>query len=166
EFTQTLLSCFLGFETLQIGSNLKNVIRAFRLFDYNRDGQIQQHELRRILENYCFPLSQRDYQRLWTHHSPNNMATMSYKVFLEKLGLESNKCRKLVPEPPKLALGWQEMSPPDKIKLRNSALSQNATGDTQEIQGLTQDELQTLFLEKDREDHQGRPSSGFGSPPV
>nr|XP_029486133.1 EF-hand calcium-binding domain-containing protein 6 isoform X2 [Oncorhynchus nerka] len=132
----------------KIGSNLKNVIRAFRLFDYNRDGQIQQHELRRILENYCFPLSQRDYQRLWTHHSPNNMATMSYKVFLEKLGLESNKCRKLVPEPPKLALGWQEISPPDKIKLRNRALSQNATGDTQEIQGLTQDELQTLFLEK------------------
>ncbi|XP_035613971.1 EF-hand calcium-binding domain-containing protein 6 isoform X1 [Oncorhynchus keta] len=132
----------------KIGSNLKNVIRAFRLFDYNRDGQIQQHELRRILENYCFPLSQRDYQRLWTHHSPNNMATMSYKVFLEKLGLESNKCRKLVPEPPKLALGWQEISPPDKTKLRNRALSQNATGDTQEIQGLTQDELQTLFLEK------------------
>ncbi|XP_071242305.1 EF-hand calcium-binding domain-containing protein 6 [Salvelinus alpinus] len=132
----------------KIGSNLKNVIRAFRLFDYNRDGQIQQHELRRILENYCFPLTQRDYQRLWTHHSPNNMATMSYKVFLEKLGLESNKYRKFVPEPPKLALGWQEISPPDKIKLRNRALSQNATGDTQDIQGLTQDELQTLFLKK------------------
>ncbi|XP_029597910.1 EF-hand calcium-binding domain-containing protein 6 [Salmo trutta] len=132
----------------KIGSNLKNVIRAFRLFDYNRDGQIQQHELRRILESYCFPLSQRDYQRLWTHHSPNNMATMSYKVFLEKLGLESNKYRKFVPEPPKLALGWQEISPPDKIKLRNSAVTQNATGDTQESQGLTQDELQTLFLKK------------------
>eukprot|EP00063_Salmo_salar_P033741 XP_014008576.1 PREDICTED: EF-hand calcium-binding domain-containing protein 6 isoform X4 [Salmo salar] len=132
----------------KIGSNLKNVIRAFRLFDYNRDGQIQQHELRRILESYCFPLSQRDYQRLWTHHSPNNMATMSYKVFLEKLGLESNKYRKFVPEPPKLALGWQEISPPDKIKLRNRAVSQNATGDTQESQGLTQDELQTLFLKK------------------
>ncbi|XP_055762000.1 EF-hand calcium-binding domain-containing protein 6 isoform X5 [Salvelinus fontinalis] len=132
----------------KIGSNLKNVIRAFRLFDYNRDGQIQQHELRRILENYCFPLTQRDYQRLWTHHSPNNMATMSYKVFLEKLGLESNKYPKFVPEPPKLALGWQEISPPDKIKLRNRALSQNATGDTQDIQGLTQDELQTLFLKK------------------
>lgn len=46
------------------------------------------------------------------------------------------------------ALGWQEISPPDKIKLRNRAVSQNATGDTQESQGLTQDELQTLFLKK------------------
>lgn len=76
------------------------------------------------------------------------MATMSYKVFLEKLGLESIKYRKFVPEPPKLALGWQGISPPNMTKQRNRAASQNATGDTQEIQGLTQDKLQTLFLKK------------------
>ncbi|XP_029616930.1 uncharacterized protein LOC115198791 isoform X2 [Salmo trutta] len=58
---------------------------------------------------------------------------MSYKVFLEKLGLESNRYRKSVPEPPKLALGWLGISPPDKTKQRNRAASQDSnrryTGD-------------------------------------
>jgi hypothetical protein len=49
------------------------------------------------------------------------------------------------------ALGWQGMSPPDMTKQRNRAASQNATGDTQEIKGLTQDKLQTLFLKKNVE---------------
>uniref|UniRef100_A0A4W4H5M1 EF-hand domain-containing protein n=1 Tax=Electrophorus electricus TaxID=8005 RepID=A0A4W4H5M1_ELEEL len=47
--------------------NLKNITRAFRLFDYNRDGRIQQHELRRVLESYCFPMSQQEF------HSVNHL---------------------------------------------------------------------------------------------
>ncbi len=36
---------------------MRNVIKGLRLFDYNRDGQIQKHELRKVLENYCFRMS-------------------------------------------------------------------------------------------------------------
>uniref|UniRef100_A0A672NTN5 EF-hand domain-containing protein n=1 Tax=Sinocyclocheilus grahami TaxID=75366 RepID=A0A672NTN5_SINGR len=43
--------------------HLKNITRAFRLFDYNSDGQIQQHELRKVLEGYCFPMSQLEFHR-------------------------------------------------------------------------------------------------------
>lgn len=47
---------------LQIGANLKGVTRALRLYDYNRDGRIQRHELRRLLDNY-FPMSDAEFKR-------------------------------------------------------------------------------------------------------
>ena len=40
----------------KISGNLKPVVKALQLFDYNRDGKIQRHELRRVIENYCFKL--------------------------------------------------------------------------------------------------------------
>lgn len=60
-----LLSVILS-EPPQIGGNLKTMIRVFRLFDYNRGGHIQRHEFRRILDNYCIPLTEREFQRyIW-----------------------------------------------------------------------------------------------------
>lgn len=49
--------------TPQIRGNLRTVIRALRLFDYNREGHIQQHEFRRILDNYCIHLTDKEFQR-------------------------------------------------------------------------------------------------------
>lgn len=49
--------------TPQIGGNLRTMIRVFRLFDYNREGHIQQHEFRRILDNYCLHLTDKEFQR-------------------------------------------------------------------------------------------------------
>ena len=43
--------------------NLKDVLKGLRLFDYNRDGKIQRHELKKVLENYCFPLTNQLYDR-------------------------------------------------------------------------------------------------------
>ena len=47
----------------QIEKNLKNVIKALRLYDYNRDGHIQRHELRKVLENYCFKMTDHQFDR-------------------------------------------------------------------------------------------------------
>ncbi|GLD48228.1 EF-hand calcium-binding domain-containing protein 6, partial [Lates japonicus] len=46
----------------KIGGNLRTVIRVFHLFDYNQDGHIQQHEFRRILDNYCIHLTDKEFQ--------------------------------------------------------------------------------------------------------
>ncbi|KAM6984718.1 EF-hand calcium-binding domain-containing protein 6 [Aplochiton taeniatus] len=135
----------------KISSNLRTVIRVFRLFDYNRDGRVQQHEFRRILNNYCFALSEKEFQRLWNHYSPNNMATVAYNDFLEKLGFTSDKNSQFKPNT--LMLGLQEVTPPDRAtqttqKKRPNSTTHNASGDTNSVQNLTQDQLQALFLEK------------------
>ena len=48
---------------LQMGGQLQSVLKALRLFDYNRDGQIQKHELRRVIENFCFRLSDEQFNK-------------------------------------------------------------------------------------------------------
>ncbi|XP_077066021.1 EF-hand calcium-binding domain-containing protein 6 isoform X2 [Siphateles boraxobius] len=127
----------------KIGGNLKNITRAFRLFDYNSDGQIQQHELRKVLEGYCFPMSQLEFHRLWSHHSVNNADTISYKEFLEQLGVDCENYRKIAPDSIQLALNWDAVSrtttrPKSKTSVR--AFSGKSRD--------TLDEVQTRFLSK------------------
>ncbi|KAF7237686.1 putative RNA-directed DNA polymerase from transposon BS, partial [Varanus komodoensis] len=45
----------------EISKKMKHFIKTCRLFDYNRNGQIQQHELRRILEVNCFRMTDCEY---------------------------------------------------------------------------------------------------------
>ncbi|KAF4091133.1 hypothetical protein AMELA_G00033480 [Ameiurus melas] len=123
----------------KIGGNLKNISRAFRLFDYNRDGQIQQHELRRVLESYCFPLSHQEFRRLWSHYSPNNSQTISYKEFLQRLGVDCENYRKIAPDSAKLALNWDAAN---QAKARPK--SRTSAWETQ----FSLDEIHTMFLKK------------------
>ncbi|XP_051548732.1 EF-hand calcium-binding domain-containing protein 6 isoform X2 [Myxocyprinus asiaticus] len=132
----------------KIGGNLKNITRAFRLFDYNSDGQIQQHELRKVLEGYCFPMSQQEFHRLWSHYSPNNADTISYKDFLEKLGVDCENYRKIEPDSVKLALDWDAVRrattrPKSKTSVR--AFSGKSRD--------TLDEVQSKFLSKMKKNH-------------
>ncbi|KAK5876790.1 hypothetical protein CesoFtcFv8_026108 [Champsocephalus esox] len=70
----------------KIGGNLATLIRVLSLFDCKREGHIQQHEFRRILDNYGIHLAGEEFQRLRNHYSPNNNSTISYELFLDKLG--------------------------------------------------------------------------------
>ena len=47
----------------KIASNSKNFIKALHLFDYNRDGRIQKHEMRKVIENYAFRMTDEQYDR-------------------------------------------------------------------------------------------------------
>lgn len=64
-----MIVLFPGIDTLErilqqkIAGNLRNIVKGFQLFDYNRDGLIQRHELRRVLENYCFRLSDAQFDK-------------------------------------------------------------------------------------------------------
>ncbi|XP_041966145.1 EF-hand calcium-binding domain-containing protein 6 isoform X1 [Alosa sapidissima] len=127
----------------KIGSNLKNVTRAFRLFDFNLDGQIQQHEFRRVLEAYCFPLSDQDFQRLWSHYRTSNTETVFYKEFLERLGIDCENYHKKTPECVQQALNWDIC---DQMRRTNRSIK-TAWADT-DRNGDNFDEIQTKFLKK------------------
>ncbi|GAA6101273.1 EF-hand calcium-binding domain-containing protein 6 [Tachysurus ichikawai] len=127
----------------KIGGNLKNITRAFRLFDYNRDGQIQQHELRRVLESYCFPLSHQEFRRLWAHYSPNNSQTISYKEFLQRLDVDCENYQKIAPDSTKLALNWDAANwSKARPKCRTSAW------ETSPVIQYSLDEIHTMFMKK------------------
>ena len=61
--------CFQGMDTIErhlqhkIAANLRNVIKGFQLFDYNRDGQIQRHELKRVLDNYTLKMTEAQFDK-------------------------------------------------------------------------------------------------------
>nr|XP_029133365.1 EF-hand calcium-binding domain-containing protein 6 [Labrus bergylta] len=124
----------------KIGGNLENMIRVFRLFDFNRGGRIQQHEFRRILDNYCVRLTDKEFQRLWSHYSPSNGSTVSYEVFLETLGFGDSLNFKISPICTKLEVCSRGKSPPDHVKHKK-----RTPGDPSVLPHRT---LQTLFHDK------------------
>ena len=46
-----------------ISANSKNFIKALHLFDYNRDGRVQKHEMRKVIENYAFRMTDEQFDR-------------------------------------------------------------------------------------------------------
>ncbi|MBN3284884.1 EFCB6 protein, partial [Polyodon spathula] len=101
----------------KVSKNLKNTVRAFRLFDYNRDGRIQKHEFRRVIESYCFQMNNKEFSKLWSHFDVSNSGTLSYTEFLQKLGLEINN--RPVPEGTQLVLNWEAVREDQKKHHKN-----------------------------------------------
>ncbi|XP_078353734.1 EF-hand calcium-binding domain-containing protein 6-like [Oculina patagonica] len=74
----------------KMGGQLQSVMKALRLFDYNRDGQIQKHELRRVIENFCFRLTDEQFNKLWCKYDmTRNGHTLEYMDFLKRLGVNA-----------------------------------------------------------------------------
>ncbi|XP_046566155.1 EF-hand calcium-binding domain-containing protein 6-like [Haliotis rubra] len=71
----------------KLSGNLKAVIKAMQLFDYNMDGKVQRHELRRVLENYCFKFTDQQFDKLWQRYDFHHTGTVNYKEFLQRLGV-------------------------------------------------------------------------------
>ncbi|GFV46902.1 EF-hand calcium-binding domain-containing protein 6 [Trichonephila clavipes] len=82
----------------KIGQNLKNFIRCMWLYDFNHDGLIQKHEFRNVLENYCFCLTDDQYDRLWSLYDPAGRGVLNYKDFLLKLGTRSESYKRIMPK--------------------------------------------------------------------
>ncbi|XP_059181453.1 EF-hand calcium-binding domain-containing protein 6 [Centropristis striata] len=131
----------------KIGGNLRTVIRVFSLFDCNREGHIQQREFRRILDNYCIHLTDKEFQRLWKHYSPNNTSTISYELFLDKLGFGDSHNFKIAPVCTKLEVSSRGTTPPEKVKQwKQSPQCRSSPCDAPSI--LQHRKLQTLFYDK------------------
>uniref|UniRef100_UPI0037E8E2F3 EF-hand calcium-binding domain-containing protein 6-like n=1 Tax=Semicossyphus pulcher TaxID=241346 RepID=UPI0037E8E2F3 len=124
----------------EIGGNLRNIIRVFRLFDCDRGGHIQQLEFRRILDSYCTRLTDREFQRLWNHYSPKNTSTISYEVFLEKLGFGDSYNFRIAPVCTKLEVCSRGITPPERVKHRKQRAEDPSI--------LPHRKLHTLFYDK------------------
>ncbi|XP_052809717.1 EF-hand calcium-binding domain-containing protein 6-like isoform X2 [Mya arenaria] len=95
----------------KIEVNLKSVVKALQLFDYNRDGRIQRHEMRRVIENYCFKLSDQQYDKLWQRYDFHHSGMVNYKDFLARLGVSVNNRAKPQQDGTVAALNWQQNTP-------------------------------------------------------
>ncbi|XP_035283637.1 EF-hand calcium-binding domain-containing protein 6 isoform X1 [Anguilla anguilla] len=132
----------------KIGNNLKNVIRAFRLFDHNRDGKIQKHELLRVLESYCLPLGNQEFHRIWSHYSPDNPGTMSYRDFLQRLSIDCENNRKSEHQDTvKSALNWDSVSQDNERQLQDRTPPVSVAPPSR---GLTLEQVHDAFLNKMR----------------
>ncbi|XP_074482122.1 EF-hand calcium-binding domain-containing protein 6 [Sebastes fasciatus] len=125
----------------KIGGSLRTVIRVFGLFDYNREGHIQRHEFRRILDNYCNQLTDKEFQRLWNHYSPNNTSNISYQLFLDKLGFGDSHNFKIAPVCTKIEVSSRGTTPPEGVRRRKQR-----SDDAPSV--LPHRKLQTLFYDK------------------
>ncbi|XP_053113484.1 EF-hand calcium-binding domain-containing protein 6 isoform X3 [Hemicordylus capensis] len=111
--TRTLnqLECLLR---EKISKKLKHFIKTCRLFDYNQNGEIQRHELRRILEVNCFKMTDCEYDKLWNRYCICRTNTLNYKEFLQYLGINLDKKKKRITESRDSAENQNE--PPGRIK--------------------------------------------------
>ncbi|KAJ8031739.1 EF-hand calcium-binding domain-containing protein 6 [Holothuria leucospilota] len=70
-----------------ISANAKNVVKSLRLFDYNRDGSIQKHDMRKVIENYGFRMTDEQFEKLWARYDFHHSGSVNYHEFLQRLGV-------------------------------------------------------------------------------
>ncbi|KAH0616401.1 hypothetical protein JD844_027463 [Phrynosoma platyrhinos] len=118
--TRTLsqLECLLR---EKISKKMKHFIKTCRLFDYNQNGQIQKHELRRILEVNCFRMTDCEYEKLWNRYCICRTNTLNYKEFLQYLGLNLDKKKKRITKNQDSVQKQNEL--PEKKKSESKLLS-------------------------------------------
>ncbi|XP_044133778.1 EF-hand calcium-binding domain-containing protein 6 [Bufo gargarizans] len=128
-----------------ISKNLKNFVRSCRLFDYNQNGQIQKHELRRVLENYCFKMKNVEYEKFWNHYCIGKKHTMDYKELLRNLGINVEQQNKPGQESVAQALNWEATTLElEKQKMWRSPSSRNGFN----TEDCTLEDLEKVFRKK------------------
>ncbi|EMP33996.1 EF-hand calcium-binding domain-containing protein 6, partial [Chelonia mydas] len=129
----------------KISKNLKSILKTCRLFDYNRTGQIQRHELRRILEISCFKMKDAEYEKLWNHSCVGKMNTLDYKEFLKNLGIHMGTIKKNATVNQCLAPNWQETQ--EKMPKQNKLSLQTSPAECSVIE-CTLDDIEMAFRKK------------------
>lgn len=74
----------------RVGGNVRSIVKAMQLFDYNRDRKIQRHELRTVIENYCgLKLTDSQFDKLWSRYDFHRAGAIDYVEFLQKIGVSN-----------------------------------------------------------------------------
>ncbi|XP_075458906.1 EF-hand calcium-binding domain-containing protein 6 isoform X3 [Ascaphus truei] len=128
-----------------ISKNMKNIVRSCRLFDYNQNGQIQKHELRRILENHCFRMKDVEYEKIWNRYRVGKNNTLDYKDLLRNLGVNVELQNRPVEESAEQALNWEavQLEQQKRKSWRPPSSTKRFTSED-----CTIDELETAFRKK------------------
>ncbi|XP_043565134.1 EF-hand calcium-binding domain-containing protein 6 [Chiloscyllium plagiosum] len=137
----------------KISNNLKNLIRAFKLFDYNKDEHIRCYDVRRVLESYCFRMTDSQFERLCSRHQLSRTGTVNYKEFLQKLGIYVEPYKKHVSESVAQAMNW-EASPREQEKrpgFHRPMMEESAIN----LERLSMEEIDLALRKKVRTNYQG-----------
>ncbi|XP_078272629.1 EF-hand calcium-binding domain-containing protein 6 [Rhinoraja longicauda] len=130
----------------KILNNLKNIIRAFKLFDYNKDEHIQCYELRRVLESYCLRMTDSQFERLCSRHHLSRMGAVNYMQFLAKLGIPVEPSNKRSTECVAQAMNWEDgVQVQEKQPKLERPMTEESLGD---LANLSRDEIDWAFRKK------------------
>ncbi len=78
----------LKFLQKKLREQTESVRTAFRMFDYDQTGSVSKSELRRILDNYCYKMSDTEFNKLMNMLDENHDGQISYEEFMHKIGSE------------------------------------------------------------------------------
>ncbi|XP_076466442.1 EF-hand calcium-binding domain-containing protein 6-like [Babylonia areolata] len=143
----------------KISQNLKSVVRGMQLFDYNMDGKIQRHELRRVLENYCFKFTDTQFDKLWLRYDFHHTGLVNYRDFLQRLGVNV----KLQGKPPSNnaagALKWpvvvsQQQQQTPTSQFASTRVKEQQKQDEALLQVLNFDQIEIEFRSRMRDNYQ------------
>ncbi|KAL8588470.1 hypothetical protein ACOMHN_054049 [Nucella lapillus] len=129
----------------KISQNLKSVVRGIQLFDYNMDGKIQRHELRRVLENYCFKFTDNQFDKLWLRYDFHHTGLVNYRDFLQRLGVNVKLQGKAPANNAAGALKWPTVVSQQQ---QQTAISQFASTRVKEQQKQDEALLQVLNFDQ------------------
>lgn len=143
----------------KISQNVKSVLRGLQLFDYNMDGKIQRHELRRVLENYCLKFTDTQFDKLWMRYDFHHTGLVNYRDFLQRLGVNV----KLQGKPPSNdvpgSLKWpavvlQQQQQMPTSQFASMRVKEQKKHDEALLQVLNFDQIEIEFRSRMRENYQ------------
>lgn len=133
----------------KIAANSKNFIKALHLFDYNRDGCVQKHEMRKVIENYCFRTTDEQYDRLWARYDFHHSGMVNYHDFLQRLGINVKRHDNNFPESTKIRTQSQRLNDRDKRVERMAVV--NHSDDA--VKGLNYQQIEAQLRRRMRENY-------------
>lgn len=141
----------------RINANFRAVVRGLQLFDYNMDGKIQRHELRRVLENCCFKFTDQQYDKLWLRYDFHHTGLVNYRDFLKRLGVNVRNSN--IPPSGNTAAGamkWPVISSAPAggaSKVATNQLKTQQKEDAKLLKSLTFDQIEIEFRKRMRSNY-------------
>ncbi|XP_059907041.1 EF-hand calcium-binding domain-containing protein 6 [Gadus macrocephalus] len=141
----------------------RSLAPVFRSFDPRGEGRVRRRDFRRVLSDCCcFLLTDREFERLWDHYSPDRADDMAYTDFLRKLEDSSPQTLALGPVCTRMELSSPRVVTPDPVQLKTGSQARRTSSggaDPQDpldhppdppdppdpTRGLTNTQRQTLF---------------------
>ncbi|KAK7503096.1 hypothetical protein BaRGS_00005722 [Batillaria attramentaria] len=142
----------------KISQNLKSVVRGMQLFDYNMDGKIQRHELRRVLENYCFKFTDNQFDKLWLRYDFHHTGLVNYRDFLQRLGVNVKLQGKPAGNNAAAALKWpvvvsQQQQQNPTTQFASTRVKEQQKQDEALLQVLNFDQIEIEFRSRMRDNY-------------
>ena len=72
----------------KLRTQTESVRKAFRMIDLNMSGNLSPSEFRRVLDNFCYKMNDKEFSTLMDTIDTNHDGHVSYEEFMQKIGCE------------------------------------------------------------------------------